>query len=126
MRRPPVEAAGGLVLLVAASLLGDALASATRAPVPGTVLGLLLLLALLAAARAVPRGLGIAARTLIQHMNLFYIPAAVGVTAYARLLRDDLWPIVAAILFGTWAAMAAAALTFRVATAALGRRAGSP
>ena len=111
--RATVEPAGGVVLLAGASAGGDALARVTHAPVPGTVLGLLLILAAFAALRGVPRGIGLAARWLIQHMNLFYVPAAVGVTAYARLLRADVWPIVAALVFGTWAALAAGALTFR-------------
>jgi len=119
----PLEWLAGLAALAGASLAGDALSRATHAPIPGTVLGLLLLLGALALLGGVPRGLAAPARWLISHMNLFYVPAAVGVTVYARLLYRDVWPIAAALLFGTWLAMAVAALTYRAVARALGERA---
>jgi len=120
--RDVADAASGLALLVATSLAGDAVARATHAPVPGTVIGLLLMLALLAALGRVPRGLALAARWLIRHLNLFYIPAAVGITAYAPLLYRDRWPIAAALLVGTWVAIAAGALTFQAIARRVERR----
>jgi holin-like protein len=121
MRRA-LEAGGGLALLAALSLGGDALARVTGASIPGPVVGLLLLLAGLGAFGRVPRGLGVAARALIGHLNLSYIPAAVAVTAYAALLRRDALPIAVALVVGTWLALAAGALTFQLTARLVNRR----
>jgi len=120
---PLLSGAGGLAALIAASLAGDAVARLAQTTLPGTVIGLLLVLAALSALGGVPRGVGLAARALIQHMNLFYVPAAVGVTAYAGLLYRDRWAILVAILVSTWAALGAGALAFRAVATRQERRA---
>ena len=119
--RDALEVLAGALLLIAASLGGTALARFTHLPIPGAVLGLIMMLGALALYGHVPRGLGVAARCLIRHLNLFYIPAAVGISAYTRLLYKDLWPIVAALLLGTWLALAAAAFTYRAVARRLER-----
>jgi putative effector of murein hydrolase LrgA (UPF0299 family) len=54
---------------------------------------------------------------LIAHLNLFFIPAAVGVTAYVGLLRQDAGAIALALVLGTWLALAAGAWTFQAVAA---------
>ena len=103
----------GFAVLVLFSLAGDAASRALHLPVPGTVVGMLLLLAVLGPMRAVPDGLRRAAELLVAHLNLFYIPAAVAVTAYTSSLWRDRWAIAVAIVAGTWAALAVGALTSR-------------
>ncbi|MGD0674149.1 MAG: CidA/LrgA family protein [Polyangiaceae bacterium] len=108
-----LEAVLGLLALALFSVAGDLVRSWLHLPVPGMVVGLLLLLVSLMIVGRVPAGLRRAADLLIRHMNLFFIPAAVAVAAYVRLLREDAWPIGASLVLGTWAALAVAALTFR-------------
>ncbi len=119
--RAALETAAGAAALVAASLLGDWISRRYWLTIPGTVLGLLLLLGGLLALGRVPAGLERASRFLIRHMNLFYVPAAVAITGYLGLLREDLWPISAALILGTWLALGAAGLTFRAVSRALER-----
>ncbi len=111
----------GLGVLALFSVAGNAASEALHLPVPGTVVGMLLLLAALAPAREVPRGLRRAADLLVSHLNLFYVPAAVAVTAYVPLLRHDGLAITVAVVLGTWAALAVAVLTFRAVAARLAR-----
>lgn len=107
----------GFAVLVLFSLAGDALSGALPLPVPGTVVGMVALLVALAPMATVPAGLRRAADLLVAHLNLFYIPAAVAVTAYTAALRRDWLPIAVAIVAGTWAALAVGALTFRAVAA---------
>lgn len=66
------------------------------------------------ALRRVPEPLKEMVEFLLAHLNFFYIPAGVGVMAYAALLADDLWPILIALFASTFLAMFAAGLAFQV------------
>lgn len=100
------------LLLAACNVAGGLIATVLHLPVPGTVIGILILLAGLAAYGRVPQPIRRTAEFLLHHLNLFYIPAGVGVMAYAALVRQDLLPIVAALIGGTCLALVAGALAF--------------
>ena len=107
--------AAAFITLVLCNLAGGVLGSLLRLPVPGTVIGILILLAGLSAMGRIPEPLRRMATFLLGHLNLFYIPAGVGVMAYAALVRRDLVPIVAALVGGTCIALVAGALAFHLA-----------
>ncbi|HCX67524.1 CidA/LrgA family protein [Parvibaculum sp.] len=100
-------------LLAACDIAGRLLVWGLSLPVPGTVVGILILLAGLVAMRRVPAPLKETAEFLLAHLNFFYIPAGVGVMGYAVLLADDLWPIVVALFASTFLAMIAAGFAFQ-------------
>ena len=112
MSRTPLGLVLAFVLLVACDLAGKLFAYELKLPVPGTVIGILILLAGLVALRRVPADLKRVSDFLLAHLNLFYIPAGVGVMAYVALLADDLWPIAVALFASTFLAMLAAAFAF--------------
>lgn len=96
------------VLLLALQWLGDLAAEALRLPVPGMVLGLGALLALLAlrtrlygTARALPEGLGSVAGSLHAHLGLLFVPAGVGILAHGDLLAAEGTAILAAVITST-------------------------
>jgi putative effector of murein hydrolase LrgA (UPF0299 family) len=87
----------GLLLLFACQLVGEIAARGLSLPVPGPVLGLLLLVAgLIAWNRARPfddealqdSGLGRAAAGLLGSLALLFVPAGVGVTQHLGLVGD--------------------------------------
>ena len=79
--------AAGLVLLVLLNLAGGWLARVAHAPVPGSVLGMLLLTALVEA-RVVPmQYVRESAEFLVRHLALLYVPAGVAIVAYYPLVR---------------------------------------
>lgn len=86
----------GLLILLAFLWVGDALSRALRLPLPGSVTGMLMLAAALRWRLVPERAVRPAAELLIRHMTLFFVPAGVGVMAYAGLLRREWLPIVAA------------------------------
>ena len=92
----------GLTWLVAFQILGELVVRLLDVPVPGPVAGMLFLFVVLQLRRTgddspvVRAGSG-----LLRHLQLFFVPAGVGVVVYVAVLRDDWLPITVAIL-GTW------------------------
>lgn len=107
-----ISYAASALILVACYFAGGLVAALLHLPVPGTVIGILILLAGFGFLGHVPQPLRRTAEFLLHHLNLFYIPAGVGVMAYAALVRQDLLPIVAALLGGTCIALVAGVLAF--------------
>ncbi|GLU34222.1 CidA/LrgA family protein [Trinickia caryophylli] len=80
-------------------------------PVPGSVIGLAALLALLFTGGVAPRRVKAGADWLLSHMLLFFIPAAVAVVQYGGLFKADGWRLALVVVAGTFAVMVAVAFT---------------
>jgi holin-like protein len=92
----------GLTWLLACQLLGEVLVRLTDVPVPGPVVGMLLLFVLLQVRRAGDDATVVRAGDgLLRHLQLMFVPAGVGVVAYGSTLRDDALPIAVAVV-GSW------------------------
>jgi holin-like protein len=89
---------GGLALLVALDALGNWLVHIAHAPIPGSVIGMLLL-TLFIELGVVPLDLmRSAAEFLVRHLALLYVPAGVALLVYAGEVRRDLVPITLAAM----------------------------
>lgn len=104
---------------------GELLSRAFALPLPGPVLGMLLLLIFLMlrgaasgrkgdSARAVPAALASVADGLLGHLSILFVPAAVGVMSYFDLLSVHALPAVGALVLSTVLAMAVTGLVFRL------------
>lgn len=92
----------GLTWLVAFQVLGEVVVRVLDVTVPGPVAGMLLLFAFLRLRRYGDDGSIVRAGTaLLRHLQLFFVPAGVGIVVYLTVLRDDALPIAAAVL-GSW------------------------
>ena len=109
----------GVTWLLLFQCAGEVASRLLGLPVPGPVVGMLLLFIALRARKQVPDAIGAAADALAKHLSLLFVPAGVGVMMYFGRLAGEWLPIAAALLVSTIVAIAAAALTF----AALARRA---
>jgi holin-like protein len=88
----------GLALLVALDALGGWIVRVSGATVPGSVVGMLLLTALLET-RVVPMTIvRPAAELLVRHLALLYVPAGVALVVYWAAVRSELAAIAAAAL----------------------------
>lgn len=101
-----------LALILGFQLVGEVTSRALALPLPGPVLGLILLvLACLLrpglADRMRPTTLG-----LLQHLSLFFVPAGVGIVAHLPLMRQHGLGLAVAVMASTVLAIAAGALAF--------------
>jgi holin-like protein len=86
--------------------MGDAVAGFARLPLPGSVVGMLMLAGALHLGWIRAEWVRPAAELLIRHMALLFVPAGVGVMTYGGLLRAEWLPIVAASAVSTIAVLA--------------------
>jgi holin-like protein len=102
----------GLAILLVLQALGEALTHALGLPIPGPVLGLVLLLAALQLAW-VRTPVAAAAELLLAHLSLLFIPVGVGVITHLGLVAQYGLRLAAIIVLSTWIGMAVTALVLR-------------
>jgi holin-like protein len=103
---------GALALLLVCQLAGEALHRLTGLPLPGSVIGLGLLLLWLALTRKEPLGLAKISGWLAAHMPLMFVPAAVGLMEEGQLVRQHGLIIVLAMVVSTVLTIGVAAIVF--------------
>jgi holin-like protein len=77
----------GLVQILVFQGLGELASKFLLRSIPGPVIGLLLLLSFLALRKSVPKNMDFVASSLVQHLGLLFVPAAVGVVLFWPQLR---------------------------------------
>lgn len=92
--------ARGVAVLLAFFFAGNELSSLLHLPIPGSVLGMVLLAVSLHRRWLPLEWARPAAHLLIGHMSLLYIPPGVGVMVYFGLIRREWLPIVGAGVVG--------------------------
>lgn len=112
-----MDALRGFALLLLCQSAGEALARLVHAPLPGPVVGLLLLWALLNVP-ALQRPVAAAADVLLAHLSLLFVPVGVGVVSYLGLIGQYGARMALVIVLSTWIGLATTAL---VLCALLGR-----
>lgn len=95
----------GLTLILGCQLLGEVSARLLGLPVPGPVLGMVLLLAGIALYGEVPAGVRLVGENLLRYLPLLFVPAGVGLVVHGQRLAADAWPIAAAIVGSTLLAL---------------------
>lgn len=111
-----------LLTLLACQLAGEVIVRATGLPVPGPVVGLVLLLGALVVRGRVPAALETMAGGLLSHLALLFIPAGVGVIVHLERIRADWLPLSAALVVSTVLSIAVGALVFRLVAGPQARR----
>lgn len=104
---------GAITVLLGCQLVGEAFAAVTGLPVPGPVVGMLVLFLVLLAHGDVPVGLATTTEGLLSHMSLLFVPAGVGVMVHLRLLAAEALPIVVALVGSTVLTIAVTALVMK-------------
>ncbi len=89
----------GLLVLVACQLVGGFLARLFDLPVPGAVIGMVLLLGWLQIRRPnQDDGVVRVSEALLRHLQLFFVPAGVGVVQYAGVLAASAVPLLVGLV----------------------------
>lgn len=100
-----------LAVLLAIYLLGCQIAVWFSWPIPGGVIGMVLLLLAFAMGVVKPAALQMGAGLLMAEMLLFFIPALMSLLDYGGLLRSDGWRILLVIGVSTLMVMLVTAFT---------------
>ena len=85
-------------ILLACQLAGEVIARLLQLPLPGPVLGMVILFVGLAVRGHVPDDLSTVAGGLLQNLSLLFVPAGVGVMLYVRLLAENWLALSVALL----------------------------
>ena len=112
-----------LTLILVCQLIGEVCVLFTGLPVPGPVLGMLLLLTWFFLRGELPESVGRTADTLLSHLSLLFVPAGVGVLVHWERMRGQWLAIAAALVLGTLITLAVTAVTMMAITRLI-RRAG--
>ena len=101
-----------ITFLLLAQLAGEVTVRALALPVPGPVLGLVLLAAILMA-RGTSRALSDTAHGLLRNLSLLFVPAGVGIMRQVDAIAGNWLALSLALVVSTAATMAVTALVFR-------------
>ncbi len=92
---------GSLTIILLCQLFGEIITRITRLPVPGPVIGMILLFCGLLLKQSLPAELEGTANSLHRYLALLFVPAGVGVINNQELLIRSWLPLLGAILIGT-------------------------
>jgi holin-like protein len=93
--------------------LGEGIAYAFALPVPGPVIGMVLLFCYLLAKRGAAEELAPTTMEFLKHLSLLFVPAGVGIMVYAQRVAAEWLPIAAALVISTLVSLVVTALVLR-------------
>lgn len=99
-----------LTFILACQLAGEFIVTGLDIPVPGPVVGMVLLFVFLLVRGEVPEPLAQVADALLRNLSLLFVPAGVGVMLHFELLGSDAVPLGVALVLSTLATIAVTAL----------------
>ena len=104
----------GFIVLIGLLLIGDTLSEAFSLPVPGSVIGMVMLFAGLIIMKNVPDDIGKVSDGLIAHIGLLFVPAGAGISLYLGMIAENWLVIVLASLGSTVLTLIYTALVFKL------------
>ncbi|MDR3369307.1 CidA/LrgA family protein [Rhodoferax sp.] len=107
-----MQAIQGLTCLLVMQSLGEILSRGLSLPIPGPVIGMLLLLLALRWP-VVRQPVASCAGFLLAHLSLLFVPVGVGVMTHLGLLAQFGVRMLVVIVLSTWLGLAATALVLR-------------
>jgi putative effector of murein hydrolase LrgA (UPF0299 family) len=112
------------ILLLLCQLAGESMVRAVEIPVPGPVLGTVLMLVFLTLRRRVPDSLDRTSHDLLANFSLLFVPAGVGIILHVQRLEAEAVALLTALIGSTALTIAVAALVFVGVDRLMGNKAG--
>lgn len=106
----------GITLLLVYQLVGEITVRLIGVPIPGPVLGMVMLFITLWIRGQAPASVEQASSALLSHLSLLFVPAGVGMMAHFSRIADEWVPITLALLLSTVITMVATALIMQLTT----------
>ena len=104
---------GALAILLGLQLIGEVAVQISGVPIPGPVVGMLLLFSVLRWRESLPDPLRKTAETLLSHLSLLFVPAGVGIIQHGALIADEWLALLAAMVLSTLITVAITALVMQ-------------
>jgi holin-like protein len=111
-----------LLAILACQLIGEAASHALALPLPGPVLGMILMVLALQLVPPLAATLRPVAQNILGHMSLLFVPAGVGVVGHFAAFGGQGLALALAIIGSTVAAIAVGALSFVAVARLTGNR----
>ncbi|KAA0182086.1 CidA/LrgA family protein [Cupriavidus gilardii] len=102
-----------LAILLVFQSVGEVFSYALRLPVPGPVIGMILLFCWLAIDDRLLAIIQGTTAELLKHLSLLFVPAGVGIMVHGSRIGGEWMPIIVALALSTWLAIATTALVTR-------------
>lgn len=115
---------GSFAALLGFQLLGEMLVRSLGLPLPGPVVGMLLLFLVLQLRGGLPTDLRVTAQSILQQLSLLFVPAGVGVMAHIGMIRNEWLAVLLVIVVSTTVTLLVTALTMGGLIELLGRVGG--
>lgn len=103
-----------ITILLLCQLAGEVITRLLALPVPGPVVGMVLLFAGLVVRGRAPADLERVAAGLLSHLSLLFVPAGVGIMIHLRLIAHEWLPISAAVIVSTLLTIAVTGLVMKL------------
>lgn len=100
-------------ILLIFQTLGEGLAFAFSLPIPGPVIGMLLLFCFLMLTRGTADKLAPTTLEFLKHLSLLFVPAGVGIMVHAQRVAAEWLPIVAALVISAAVSLVVTALVLK-------------
>ncbi len=98
--------------LLVSQLAGEIIVHVASLPIPGPVVGMILLFAVMLVPMPLPRALSDTADGLLRHLSLLFVPAGTGVIQHLDRLGTDALRLLAVVVLATAVTLAITALVF--------------
>jgi holin-like protein len=102
-----------LIILVIC-FIGEVLNKVVHIPLPGSIIGMILLFICLISGIIKLEKIEEISRFLIDHLAFFFIPAGVGLMAYAGILKNSILPIMVICFVTTFVVMIVTGWTIQI------------
>lgn len=97
-------------ILLIFQCLGEGIVFLSKLPVPGPVIGMLLLYVFLLLKKEAASGLVAGVQELLRHLSLLFIPAGVGIMVHGKTVLDEWMPLAIALVLSTAVSIVVTAL----------------
>lgn len=104
----------GITLLLVYQLVGEVTVRMLGVPIPGPVLGMVMLFVTLLIQGQVSASVDQASSALLSHLSLLFVPAGVGMMVHFDRIAEEWVPITLALLLSTIVTMVATSLIMQV------------
>ena len=103
-----------IFILIVLQLIGESIVQVSGLPVPGAIIGLILLYAILMWRGEISDEMSRTSGFLLQNLGVLFVPAGVGVIAYLPMIATQWWIIVLVLLVSVCATIAITGLVVAV------------